>query len=200
MTSINKTIQEERMKGYFIEATKKILKGEGLKSLNVRNIAKEAGYSYATLYNYFKDVKDLVFECVKDFREECFQVVESETGKINRGFPRIKAVVFSYMKFFVQYPGIFELFFLERINDLGYRQSTLSLIYNLLDDLTENEWKYCIENKICTEKQAELKTEALKNISLGILIFYLNRYNPDKYDEFELIANRQIDMVLGNKK
>ena len=32
-------IQEQRMRDYFIQATKEILRGEGLKSLSVRNIA-----------------------------------------------------------------------------------------------------------------------------------------------------------------
>ena len=63
----NKELQEKRMKGYFIQATKDILKGEGLKGISVRNIADQAGYSYATLYNYFKDINDLVFVCVNDF-------------------------------------------------------------------------------------------------------------------------------------
>ena len=61
-----KIIQEERMKGYFIQATKEILKGEGLRAASVRNIADQAGYSYATLYNYFKDIKELIFVCIKD--------------------------------------------------------------------------------------------------------------------------------------
>ena len=52
----NKIIQEQRIKGYVIQAAKEILKGEGLKSISVRNIADQAGYSYATLYNYFKDI------------------------------------------------------------------------------------------------------------------------------------------------
>lgn len=86
----NKIIQEERMKGYFIQATKKILKGEGLKAVNVRNIAREAGYSSATLYNYFKDIKDLIFECVKDFQSECEEIVKFETQNSERGLYRIK--------------------------------------------------------------------------------------------------------------
>ena len=38
-----KEIQEQRIKGYFIEAAKEMLKGEGLKSISVRNIAERAG-------------------------------------------------------------------------------------------------------------------------------------------------------------
>ncbi len=63
----NKEVQELRMKNYFIQATKEILKGEGLQAVSVRNVADKAGYSYATLYNYFKDITELIFVCVNDF-------------------------------------------------------------------------------------------------------------------------------------
>ena len=130
-----KKIQEQRMKGYFIEATKEILKGEGLKCVSVRNIADKAGYSYATLYNYFKDVKELIFECVKDFQDECEELVKNETKKCPRGKDKIKAIIKSYMKYFVQYPGIFELFFLEKISDFGSKQPTIELIRTFLERL-----------------------------------------------------------------
>ena len=157
MPTDNKKIQEERMKGYFVEATKKILKGEGLKAVNVRNIASEAGYSYATLYNYFKDVKDLVFECVKDFQNECEEIVRNETKKNKRGLEKIKNISKSYIKFFVQYPGIFELFYLERLSDLGYKSQLPKNIYNQLDKLCEEEWNYCVDNNECTFDELEIK-------------------------------------------
>jgi AcrR family transcriptional regulator len=194
----NKKIQEERMKDYFIQATKKILKGEGLKTVNVRNIAKEAGYSYATLYNYFKDVKDLVFECVKDFQMECSEIVEQEIKGTQRGTNRVKKITMSFMKYFVQYPGIFELFYLEKTYDLGHKKPTINLIYSFLDNLCEKEWKYCFENKTFSEQEIEIKKEALRNISVGILLFYINRYNPTKYEEFIKISERQISFILNS--
>jgi AcrR family transcriptional regulator len=103
----NKEIQEQRMRGYFIQATKEILRGEGLRNVSVRNIAERAGYSYATLYNYFKDIKDLIFECVKDFQAECEDHVRRETKNSARGKEKIEAIVKAYVKYFVQYPGIF---------------------------------------------------------------------------------------------
>ncbi|NLT49326.1 MAG: TetR/AcrR family transcriptional regulator, partial [Ignavibacteria bacterium] len=36
-------IHEKRMKEYFIQATKELLKGEGLKVVSVRNVAEQAG-------------------------------------------------------------------------------------------------------------------------------------------------------------
>ena len=59
-----KSILEQRMKGYFIQAAMEILRGEGIKDLSVRNVAEKAGYSYATLYNYFKDLNELLSLCI----------------------------------------------------------------------------------------------------------------------------------------
>jgi len=197
MTTTNKQIQEERIKGYFIEATKRILKGEGIKSLSVRNIAKEAGYSYATLYNYFKDIKYLVFECVKDFQTECAEIVSHETSKSKRGTPKIKAITHSYIKFFIQYPGIFELFFIEGINNLGSRNPTIPLIYSFLDKLCEEDWEFCIQKKICTKKESEVKKESLKYVTIGMLLFYLNRHSPSDYKDFLSITERQINVIFS---
>ena len=54
----NRQIQEERIKTYFLDSAKNLLRAEGLKGVSVRNVAYRAGYSYATLYNYFKDIND----------------------------------------------------------------------------------------------------------------------------------------------
>ena len=60
----NRQIQEERIKTYFLDSAKNLLRAEGLKGVSVRNVAYRAGYSYATLYNYFKDIeKDHLCPC-----------------------------------------------------------------------------------------------------------------------------------------
>ncbi|MBU0712294.1 TetR/AcrR family transcriptional regulator [bacterium] len=192
----NKEIQEERMRGYFIDATKELLKGEGLKSISVRNIADRAGYSYATLYNYFKDIKDLVFECVKDFQDECTDYIQSETAQSSRGIAKIEAITETYLKYFVQYPGIFELFFLECLFDLSEKQTTVEMINSFLDRLCSNEWNYCIQENLITIEESETKKSALQITTAGLLLFYLNRRHPDSYMEFLTLARKQVRRIL----
>ena len=194
--SPNKELQEARMKGYFIEATKNILKGEGLQSANVRNIAKEAGYSYATVYNYFSDVKELIFECIKDFQQECKTLTISETENIKSGKPKIKGIINSYVKYFIQYPGIFELFYLEKVNEIGYNNPAIELVYNILDDLCKDEWNICKKNKIYTQSEIDIKKTLLRNLVVGNLLHYLNRYSPPNYVEFKDQLNKQLDYLL----
>lgn len=100
------------------------------------------------------------------------------------------------MKYFVQYPGIFELFYLEKTYDLGHKKPTINLIYSFLDSLCEQDWNYCLDKKIFSESEIEIKKEALRNVTVGVLLFYLNRYNPPKYDEFIKLTERQINYVF----
>ena len=118
----NKELQEKRMRGYFIQATKNILKGEGLRNVSVRNIAREAGYSYTTLYNYFKDANDLVFECVIEFQQEIIEFTKKQAKKSEDEQLALHNKLLAYANYFVNYPGIFELFYIEGIGDLGHKQ------------------------------------------------------------------------------
>jgi AcrR family transcriptional regulator len=199
-----KEIQEQRMKGYFVQATKELLKGEGLRSISVRNIADRAGYSYATLYNYFKDIKDLIFECVKDFQNECEEYVKQETKKFPKGHEKIKGITIAYMRFFIQYPGIFELFYLEKMSSIVNKQPTSEMICTFLERLCEEEWKSSIKQNLVTPVDAAITKNELSYISSGMLLHYLNRQFPSSYKEFiatmEIQITNALDKVMPLKK
>lgn len=56
-----KTIQKKRMMKYFIDAVDKIIKEEGIDSLTIRKISDIAGFNSATIYNYFRNLNELMF-------------------------------------------------------------------------------------------------------------------------------------------
>ena len=58
-------IQEERIRGFFLTAAKDLIRAEGVGVVTARNVAERAGYSYATLYNYFKDIRDLILTALR---------------------------------------------------------------------------------------------------------------------------------------
>ena len=192
----NKEIQNQRMRGYFIQATKEILKGEGLRNISVRNIANQAGYSYATLYNYFKDAKDLVFECVVDFQEECTEFVKQEIDNELPGIAKIKAISKAYIKFFIQYPSIFELFYIEGTYNLAGKQPTVSLVNTFLDRLCADEWEMLLTKGSVSETQIQNMREGLNYLVLGMLLLYLNRGYPQSYAAFSEKVDQQLNNIL----
>ncbi len=193
----NKELQEKRMKDYFIQAAKGMLKGEGLKSLSVRSIADQAGYSFATMYNYFKDVNELVFHCVNDFQEECKVFTTDQAKKSPRGISKVKTLVLAYVNYFVEYPGIFELFYLERVANFGNKQTIINVISTSLDSICEDEWNYCISKKLVKAESVDLIKAQLRFTVLGMLLLYMNRRVPSSYAEFISQAEVQVDALLA---
>jgi|GEM_PF-6550796 len=56
----NKTIRTKRIRHYFVEAAKRIIREEGIGGVTLRKVAKGAGYNGATLYNYFRNVDHVI--------------------------------------------------------------------------------------------------------------------------------------------
>lgn len=193
----NKEIQEKRMKGYFVASTSEILKGEGLKAVNVRSVSERAGYSFATLYNYFKDLNELIFICVKDFLDECEQMAEEQSNQLQPGYGRLKTRMKALINYFTQYPGIFELCFTEKMNHAGSKQPTAKLIYELTDRIAAPDLKYLTEKKKLTPEKAEIIKMNLRHSITGMLILYLNRLQPADYRDFINIVNQQLDAAIG---
>lgn len=194
----NKEIQEKRMREYFIQATKDLLKGEGLRSVSVRSVADRAGYSFATMYNYFRDINELLFHCVSDFQDECNAFVAERVSKLKPGDNRLKLSVVAYMEYFSEYPGIFELFFMARGIDLGNKPSTLSVINNSLYSACRPDIEYCIANRMWTKKEIEEKMRFLQSFCSGSMLHYLNRMSPSSYAEFISNARMDIEVVFAS--
>jgi AcrR family transcriptional regulator len=176
-----KAIQEERMKGYFLTAAKELIRGEGLAVVSTRNVAERAGYSYATMYNYFKDIRDLIFSCVEDFMAECREFVAKEVPSALSGEKALIAISSSYTKFFVQYPGIFDLFFQEKASKISTAKSNVNAIDALFDSLVEQRWKTIVDRKKNTQGASSQAQEFHKLALHGILLFYLNNRTTHSY-------------------
>ncbi len=194
----NKELQEKRMKSYFIQATKEILKSEGIQSLSVRNIAAQAGYSYATMYNYFRDINELIFLCVQDFQNECRQYVESRVKKKGSEIEILKASVSAYMNYFIEYTGIFDLFYLTKMGDFGHKKTILDLIGGSLDDACSKCYDVCRKNNILSSEQEEKIKSGLNYSVIGLLLLYINRMTPASYQDFMGSAQKQIDFMIDS--
>lgn len=192
----NKEIQEQRMKEYFVQATKEIITGEGIKALSVRSIAEKAGYSFATLYNYFKDVRELIFFCVEDFAGECKEYVVNRSKEEEQGVPKIKKIVKAYVEYMVQYPGVFDLFYVEKIAVDGTSLAASDKIVNFLDELCEEEIKYCVSKGTFRAGEGIEVMSSIRNSITGVLVLYMNRQYPKSYYDFVVSVNRQLDRIL----
>jgi AcrR family transcriptional regulator len=193
---VKNEVQEQYMRTTFIQATKSLLKGEGLRGVSARAIASQAGYSYATLYNYFRDIKELIFECVQDFQGEIREQTAADTLNLEPGIPRIKGISQSFLQYFVQYPGIFELLYIEKTGDLGHQRATLDLISGFFDELCAADWAHAVANSDLTAEAVDEKRLLLHHALPGLLLWYLNRKHPDNYSDFQNQVSALLTAIL----
>jgi len=185
-------VQEERIKGFFIQAAMEILRGEGIRDLSVRNVAEKAGYSYATLYNYFKDLNALMTACINEFLNEAKENIATSIQYIPKGKQRIAMINYAYIRYFVQYPGTFDLIYSTKLENKGSQQ----LILSFLDEQCEDDWSYLIKEEIFTEEIVNMKREAIKYLATGMMLLYNNLRYPDDYETYQDIVQKQISSLL----
>ena len=190
---------EERTRTYFIEAAKSILKGEGLHAVSARNVAEQAGYSYATLYNYFRDMKDLIYECMVQFRRECLDFIESDIPQTDDLTPEenIRNKVRAMVKYFVQYPGIFDLFYLEKTRELRVLREKTGSVVTMLPDALGADWEAFCHSRGLEGGEKSLLSERLTYIFTGMLLLFMNRSYPPGYQEFLAKLDEQLDTLFS---
>lgn len=80
-----KEIKKERIKRFFLDAAKEIIREEGIGGLTTKKIGEKAAYSYASIYNYFENYNELVCLCLEEMAGE----IAEEVGKnISGSAPR----------------------------------------------------------------------------------------------------------------
>lgn len=187
---VKNNIQEQRMKSYFLNAAKEIILGEGISAISARNVAEKAGYSYATLYNYFNGLKDLISISLQDFQNDLELHIHEQNKLSDPGIQKIKSTVNAYVNYFIQYPSLFNLFFIEKLGNSSLNHSTALF----LDTLYQEDFEYCIGKKTFTKDKAEELKQNLRYTISGILLLYVNRNYPKDYRDLK----QQLEIYLQN--
>lgn len=128
-------IKKKRMMIYFIEAAEHLLRTEGIKSLTIRRVAKDAGYNSATLYNYFENIDHLILfasmSYYRDYTEELYQKI----AQIKDAREKFGAIYEIFISHAFQYPEIFyTIFFGQYSHRLN---AVLEAYFELFPELIE---------------------------------------------------------------
>lgn len=191
-----KQIQEQRMKEYFIESARKMIRGEGLRSISIRSVAENAGYSYATLYTYFKNVKDLISCTAIEFIAELDEFMKSQKLPEDNGLEHLKKASKAYMNYFIQYTGIFDLFFLEKSPEISNNQELTLKIHNYLNNLLSQDWEVIAKENGVDENTLKNLKELHHCLIHSQLLFFISKKFPIKYQDFMAQYERLLNQLL----
>lgn len=100
----------DNVKEVLLQTAKDVIRTQGVADFNIRTIAKKAGVSIGTVYNYYPAKSDIVLATMQNLLTECVSVINKE--KYEDLYQEFKHVYFSIL-------GYFRLFQGDVMNDLA---------------------------------------------------------------------------------
>lgn len=111
------TVKRKRMMIYFINATEKLIREDGLSNVSIRKVAHEAGYNSATIYNYFQDLDQLIlFGSVCYLKDYVAQLETALTPQMS-ALEHYRTVYCCFNQQALRYPEIYHTIFFGKYSD-----------------------------------------------------------------------------------
>ena len=104
--------QKEEIRKMILNASMKLFIDEGFEKVSIRKIANIIEYSPTTIYLYFKDKNEILFDlCEEGFI--MFEKLNSNLLKINNPLKRLHKMGENYVGFGLQHPEYYDLMFIQ---------------------------------------------------------------------------------------
>jgi len=193
------SVRKKRTLHDFIKAAKEIIEKEGVSQVTARKVGKLSGYSYATIYNYFKDLKELLAYCALDYLKDCSKEMMAIDTKALDIVGIIQKYNATYFKFFAENPQLFQLVFLEDLGDypsqLMRKNEGLEAGYLLLQHL-----KDCAAKGLVPKKDVSTIHQLTIASVHGKLLFFVNNRDHTTIEEIIKMLNEETKFMIGGVK
>lgn len=199
-TEEKKEIQKNRMKKYFIESAKELIKEEGIENLTTKKIGDRAGYSYATIYNYFENFNELICICVEEFSEEMKDFLNEASNSFPDDINKLKSVTLQAMEYVIANINIYNLFLTNSI-DFNYfkikkNERFIHPAYNLLIDLI----KIIPEFSKFTQEEIHALADLILSLFHSKMQFFITLKHPQSVEELKIDLINNLNFLIDNIK
>ena len=189
-----KSLQRERTKCYFIDAAKEIIKTKGLAQASARNVADLAGYSYATIYNYFSDLNDLLWYVTVDLIEEMSEnlrpyiVGADPIGRLKLGYRE-------YVRYYLDRPEVYHFLFHAQIGQPSAEVEP-RLKTNRIGEQQDLVLRDCITQGLISSADAPILAQLLVTVIHGLLSMHFTSYQQLSEAELFQALDYHFDFIL----
>jgi AcrR family transcriptional regulator len=106
--------QKLELRERILEAASELFLEHGYSGFSLRQVAEKIGYSPTTVYLYFENKDDLLFEVSLEGFEKFRQTLEAAYARTTDPVERLTEMGRAYIAFGIAYPAHYRLMFLER--------------------------------------------------------------------------------------
>lgn len=176
MVKINedkRKLKAERVKQFFAETAKEMIIKEGVSSISVRKVADLAAYSYATMYNYFKNLDELLWYTRNIMIGDIVEHIKEHNRTEIRDVESIKKLFKTYVDYFIEYPNVFEFFFFHHLEKSEKKVTNIAQEMNFDEMLKATFEHFALSGKL-NIKELEIIIKTIVFSVHGMLMIYIS--------------------------
>ncbi len=110
-------VKTQRIRGFFLDAAREMITTEGVENFSVRKVAQKAGYSYATIYHYFKDVEELLAHTKRVMVEDTAKYMQAVMSTPPKNEAELQMLFTAYVRYHLEQPQVFRFFYFYKLPD-----------------------------------------------------------------------------------
>jgi len=186
MVKINgnkRKLKTERVKRFFAETVKEMIIKEGVGSISVRKVADLAAYSYATMYNHFKNLDELLWYTRNIMIGDIVEHIKENNRTEIRDVESIKKLFKTYVDYFIEYPNVFEFFFFHHLDKSGKKVTHIAKEMNFDETLKATFEYFALSGKL-NIKELEIVIKTIVFSVHGMLLIYISDKDDMAKDDF----------------
>ena len=156
-----------------IEAATRVFAEKGFRRATTREVAREAGVSEGTIYNYFEDKDDLLMAILDRLNETKRRAQDFEEGMATdfRGF--FKEYLRRRMSFIWEHREVFRVVLSEMLVNAELRELYLQQVVAPTMGIAEENFRSRMEQGEVRQSDAPLTTRSVAGAVLGVLVLGL---------------------------
>jgi AcrR family transcriptional regulator len=104
--------QEAEVRSRVVEIAARLFRDEGIGALSMRRIAREAGVSAMSLYDYFSSKNEIIRGIWERFFSRCFDRVAHAAARAGKPRDRLHAACAAYMRYWLDHPDEYRAVFM----------------------------------------------------------------------------------------
>lgn len=191
----NRNIKSELVKKHFAQTAKQMILEAGLDTVSVRNVAKEAGYAYATIYNHFANLEELLWYTRNIMMNDIADYIAIHNQAEIDDREKICDLFQSYARYFIQNPAAYQFLYFHKMKKSDKKVMMLSET-----DEFKNQFEKTFE--FLATQQGKASEDIMQSVRIilftihGLLTLYLSGNEEMSVAELEEEINNTIRRLL----
>ncbi len=166
------SLKSAQVQAHFVEAARALILREGVEALTIRRIAAEAGYTFASLYNHFEKLDELLWRTRFRMIDDLAQYLAS-AGRLDAASTEdIVGVFLSYADYFIERPHAYRFIYFHRL-DAKHKPPGMADAGDPLADRLFRTFSYLYAQGLRSAEELAALSKAIRFGVQGVLTLYL---------------------------